>query len=257
MSGRVSGLRALVTGAAQGIGLACAAKLVSEGAYVVVTDIQAGELEQAAEKIGAVAYHLDVRDEQQWTRIVADLQKDGPLDILVHSAGFEGRSDAPADPTGTTLQDWNDIFSANAAGAFLACKHGLPAMRSGGSMVIMSSVASMLPTPFLTAYGAAKASIDHLARTVALHAASRQIRVNTVHPGQVETPMLEKLFSRWGKTEGVSADVISDQFRQTIPFGRFQTPEDIAHLMLFLSSPESCNITGQSIACDGGFILNH
>lgn len=262
MAGRIDGKVALVTGAAQGLGRAIAARLAEEGATLIITDINGRAIESAAAALGVHAMTQDVASEQGWQALVADVEaRFGGLHILVNNAGIEGDPAVAKDPENAPIEDWNRIFEVNGAGVFLACKYGISAIaRSGGGSIInMSSVASMVPTPFITAYGAAKAAVEHLSRSVALHCAQagQGIRCNSVHPGQVRTPMLNKLFERMGRANGVGADAFAAEFLKGIPMGRFQDPVDIANLVLFLASDESRYVTGQAIACDGGFTLAH
>jgi len=260
VTGRVDGKVALVTGAAKGLGLAIAARLQQEGARVVMTDIDpAGQAEAAA--IGAAFVAQDVASEQGWIDLRARVEKDlGALHILVNNAGIEGRSGVPRDPEGASLDDWNAIFAINTAGTFLGCKHLIPLIGAsgGGSIVNLSSVAALVPTPFLTAYGASKAAVQQFTTSVALHCArsGARIRCNSVHPGQVRTAMLSNLFDAMAAEQGVSVEQLIDGFvAANIPLGSLQDPVDIANLVLFLASDEARYVTGQAIACDGGYTL--
>lgn len=260
--GRVNHKVALVTGAAQGLGQAIAARLAEEGATVIVTDINADAVAETARQTGGTAMTQDVASEEGWIALVAEIEaRFGALHILVNNAGIEGDPAAAKDPENAPIEDWNRIFAVNGTAVFLACKHaiGLIARSGGGSIVNMSSVASLVPTPFITAYGATKAAVEHLTRSIALHCAQsgQRIRCNSVHPGQVRTPMLAKLFERMGAAHGMSAEAFSDEFLKGIPMGDYQDPVDIANLVLFLASDESRYVTGQAIACDGGFTLAH
>ncbi|SIO72439.1 NAD(P)-dependent dehydrogenase, short-chain alcohol dehydrogenase family [Burkholderia sp. GAS332] len=260
MIGRVSGKVALVTGAAKGLGLAIAARLREEGARVLMTDVDpAGQAK--AEAIGATFAIQDVSSEESWIDLKAQVEKTfGSLHILVNNAGIEGRSGAPRDPEGTSLADWNAIFAVNTAGTFLGCKYMIRLIGSsgGGSIVNLSSVAALVPTPFLTAYGASKAAVCQFTTSVALHCArsGTRIRCNSVHPGQVRTPMLSALFSTMAAEQGLPVEQLIDGFvAANIPLGSLQDPVDIANIVLFLASDESRYITGQAIACDGGYTL--
>ncbi len=261
MADRVAGKVAVVSGAAQGLGAACAQRLAEEGARVVITDRNAAGGRRVAAGIGARFVAQDVSQEADWAALAADVAAhEGALHILVNNAGIEGDPDAPKDPEHAPRSDWDGIFAVNSTGVFLACKHMIPllARSGGGSIVNFSSVAALLPTPFIAAYGAAKAAVAHLSRTVALHCAQAgyAIRCNSIHPGQVMTPMLEGLFGRMGAAAGQTAAEFGAQWaRERIPLRQLQEPGDIASLVLFLASDEARYITGQAIACDGGLTL--
>ncbi|MBI3524938.1 MAG: glucose 1-dehydrogenase [Betaproteobacteria bacterium] len=259
---RVESLVALVTGAAQGLGLAIAKRLAAEGATVIVTDInqEAGALAAAA--FGASFVHQDTASEDDWKRVCALIeQRHGRLDIQVNNAGIEGDPNAMKEPDTAPLEDWERIFKVNAAGVFLACKHGIPliAKSGGGSIINISSIASLVPTPFITAYGAAKSAVQHLSRSVALHCAAKgqKIRCNSVHPGQILTPMLSGLLDRLAAQTGATRADLEQNFLARIPLGVFQEEIDVANLVLFLASEESRYITGQCIAVDGGMTLTN
>lgn len=261
MAGRVAGKVALVSGAAQGLGAATAARLAAEGARVVISDRNEERGRHVAAELGARFVAQDVSRESEWETLAAELAaREGALHILVNNAGIEGDPDVPKDPEHAPRADWDGIFAVNSTGVFLACKHMIPllARSGGGSIINFSSVAALLPTPFLTAYGAAKASVAHLSRSVALHCAraGQAIRCNSIHPGQIMTPMLEGLFGRMGAAAGQSAAEFGAQWaREQIPLRQLQEPIDIANLVLFLASDEARYITGQAIACDGGLTL--
>lgn len=260
MSNRMSGKIAVVTGAAQGLGFGIAKRLREEGATVILTDVSATKVAAAAAEIGAAHHVQDVAIEGDWTKLLETIrERHGGLHVLVNNAGIEGDPSAPKDPEHAPLADWNRIFQVNAAGAFLGCKHAIPLMTKsgGGSIINLASVASMLPVPFITAYGASKAAVEHLSRSVALHCAraGQSIRCNSVHPGQIRTPMLEGLFERMGAAAGVTTDAFAQNFAMQIPLGKFQEPVDIANLVLFLASDDARYITGQAIAVDGGLTL--
>jgi 3(or 17)beta-hydroxysteroid dehydrogenase len=257
---RLAGKVALVTGGARGIGSAVAKLLAEQGAQVVASDLNADEGTKAAAAIGARFLQGDVSNEHDWIRLVGIIRSEfGQLHVLVNNAGSEGIPGARKDPEGTAVEDWDGIFAINCRGTFLGCKHGVPliAASGGGSIVNLSSVAALVPVPFIAAYGAAKAAVQHLSTTVALHCARSgyRIRCNSVHPGQVRTPMLNTLFERWASEQGVPTERVADQVRAGIPLGAFQEPLDIAHLVAFLASEESRYITGQALVVDGGFTL--
>ena len=254
--GRVKGKVAIVTGGGSGLGAAIAERLHEEGAHVVVTDITA---EVKAPISGVYYLRQDVRDETGWINLVADVEaRHGRLDIMVNNAGTTGDM-IETNPETTPLEDWQRIFRVNAEGVFLGCKHIMSAMQrcGGGSIINMSSIGALVPTPFITAYGASKAAVTHLTRSVALHCAERgyHIRCNSVHPGQIHTPMLDQLFENAARQANADKEVIKAAFLQRIPMGVFQDARDIANAVLFLASDESRYITGTQIVVDGGMTL--
>lgn len=258
--GRIKDRVALVTGAAQGIGYGIARRFAEEGATLIMSDIDAVAGEASARALDAQFLHHDVASEEQWQTLVQTLeQRYGALHILVNNAGTEGRGDAQKDPEHTPLEDWNRIFTVNAAGVFLGCKHAIPliARSGGGSIINMSSVASLVPTPFLTAYGASKAAVEHLTRSVALHCARSGYRItaNSLHPGQVRTQMFDVLFGRLSGQAEMSVAQFTQNFLASIPMGCYQEPVDIANAALFFASSDARYVTGQSLAVDGGFAL--
>ncbi|MEM9386021.1 MAG: SDR family oxidoreductase [Pseudomonadota bacterium] len=258
LDGRV----ALITGAAQGLGAAIAGRFREAGATVFITDVKREAGEALARQIGASFLVQNVAYESDWCQVVESIETSAQaLHLLVNNAGIEGAGDAPKDPEHAPLSDWQEIFDVNVTGTFLGCKACLPLIaRSGGGAIInLSSVASLVPTPFITAYGASKAAVEHLSKSIALYAARAgyRIRCNSVHPGQVRTPMLDGLFERMAQAAGTSLDDFAAKFRGEIPLDEFQEPIDIANAVMFLASDESRYITGQSLAVDGGFTLAH
>jgi len=250
----------LVTGAARGLGKAIASRFIAEGANVLVTDNNKSLGEAAATELGADFLHHDVSSEGDWENVISYISdRWGVLHSLVNNAGFEGAQEARRDPEGTPLEDWEAVFRVNAAGAFLGCKHAIPllAKSGGGAITNISSVASMIPMPFMVAYGASKAAVEHLTRSVALHCAEMKysIRCNSVHPGQILTPMLVSVFDKMAADRGVDREVVQAEFMESIPLRCFQDASDIASMVYFLSGDESRMITGQAVAVDGGLCL--
>lgn len=254
--GRVAGKVCIVTGGGSGLGRATAALLAREGATVVISDINEVSGKEAAAAIGADYVRHDVRREQAWTDLIAGVMGDhGALHVLINNAGI-GEAAAGSTPVTTTLAQWEQVWAVNATGVFLGCKHAVPAIvaSGGGAIVNMSSIAALLATPFATAYGASKAAVRQLTMSVAIYCAQARngVRCNSVHPGQIRTPMLEGLFRDVGKAAGATAADVEAQFLGKIPLGEFGQPEDIAQAVLYLASDESRHVTGTQLVVDGG-----
>ena len=251
--GRVEGKVALVTGAASGIGAATAKLLASEGASVLCTDIEGPGAHAIAEAITqfggiATAAQQDVTDEARWREILeAAVGGYGGLNILVNNAGI-GHS-GPI--TELSLETWRHVQAVDVESVFLGCKHAIGLMEASdglGSIVNISSVAGLIASPKLPAYNAAKAAVRHLSKSVALHCAKARngIRCNSVHPGWIDTPILDPM--------------VGDRDRETfalhlakgIPLGHLGRAEDIAFGVLYLGSDESAFMTGAELVIDGG-----
>ena len=258
--GKVEGKVALVTGGASGIGAGCATRLAEEGASVVVTDLQADkgeELVVAIRKAGGKArfLHHDTTSEADWETVIGDVEKtDGRLDILVNNAGI-----AIGSPTITTmsLADWKKQQAVNVEGVFLGCKHALPLMRkagNGGSIVNMSSVAGLKGSPILAAYCATKGAVRLFTKAIAMECANFKdgVRVNSVHPGIIETPIWLSI-ANMGQQSGSNAPPDLDAMStQSVPLGVKGVPADIANGVLWLASDESRYVTGAELVIDGG-----
>lgn len=251
MSGRVSGKVVIVTGAAAGLGAAIARRLVEEGATVVRTDIAGGQ----------DVISQDVTDEAQWRDLVTHVVKThGRLDGLVNNAGIaDGKG--PPDPEGALAEDWRRIYAVNVEGVFLGCKYAVPAIATagGGAIVNMSSIGALVPTPFLSAYGASKAAVMQFTRSVALHCCEQgyAIRCNSVHPGQVHTPMHADLMARTAAQLGIGEEQAAEAFLSKVPMKKWQEAVDIANGVLFLMSDEARFVTGTSLVIDGGMSLTN
>jgi NAD(P)-dependent dehydrogenase (short-subunit alcohol dehydrogenase family) len=257
--GRIDGKVALVTGAASGIGAACAQALAREGAGVALGDVQEAKGAALAEKIGAgggkaVFLRHDVTSEEDWIEIVAEVERAfGRLDILVNNAGI---AIGAASITAMSLADWRRQQAVNVEGVFLGLKHALPAMRragNGGSIVNMSSVAGLKGSPTLAAYSATKGAVRLLTKSVALECAAAKdgVRVNSVHPGIIETPIWESIagMGQGGANAPPDLDALS---AMAVPMGVKGLPEDIANAVLWLASDEARYVTGAEIVVDGG-----
>jgi NAD(P)-dependent dehydrogenase (short-subunit alcohol dehydrogenase family) len=256
--GRLDGRTALVTGGAMGLGRAIAARLASDGATVVIGDVQRDAGEATASELGAHYLEQDVTDEARWDEVVADLERRfGQLDVLVNNAGILGPK-LEITPENTPLADWRKVFAVNVEGVFLGCRAGIRAMRRGrgGSIVNLSSVAGLLATPYATAYGASKATVRQLTKSVAQHCLEEQlnVRCNSVHPGNVLTPLWERAAEEDADRRGITAQQVLDEAAASIPMGEWTRAEDIANAVSFLVSDEARHITGMEMIVDGGLI---
>ncbi|HEY0877511.1 MAG TPA: SDR family NAD(P)-dependent oxidoreductase [Zeimonas sp.] len=241
---------ALITGGAGSIGLATARVFCDEGARVTLADLPGTALEAAraslpADRVHAVA--LDVTVGNDWQRAIDDaVSAFGPLDVLFSNAGNSGVIapvvDYPEDV-------FDSVLAVHVRGAFLACKHGLPAMRDGGSLVICSSVAGMRGDPGVCAYTTAKHAQVGLMRSVSKEAAARRIRVNTIHPGPVDNEFQRNLEQHLSKVLEQDATAFFDQL---IPLRRHARPDEIARAVLWLASDDSSFTTGATLMADGG-----
>lgn len=257
--GRVQGKSAIVTGGATGLGKAIAAMLVKEGADVMMTDIQPSGADTARE-IGCVFMQQDVADEKGWQDVVsATEEKFGKVNILINNAGVGDGLDAVT-PEDTSLQDWRRINRVNTEGVFLGCKAVIPAMRraGSGSIVNMSSLAALVATPFLTAYGASKAAVRQLTMSVALHCADAgyNIRCNSVHPGQIKTDMFDALLEHFSKMADMSFEDMEKEWISRVPLAELGEPDDIAYGVLYLASDEAKHVTGTKLVIDGGIEIS-
>jgi cyclopentanol dehydrogenase len=248
---------AIVTGAAtgilgeiQGIGGATARLFASEGANVVVADINDDLGQRTAEQIrsegnNALFLHLDVRQENEWTAVVhKTVSTFGSLDILVNNAGTG--SEARQTVEHTTVEIWDGQMDVHAKGAFLGMKHAIPEMRKigGGSIVNISSIHGIVGTSTVTAYQAAKGAVRILTKAAAIQYANDNIRVNSVHPGYTLTPMMEPILSS-------RPDIVRACLKE-VPMGRLASANEIAYGIMFLASDESSFVTGAELVIDGG-----
>ncbi|WP_129649578.1 SDR family oxidoreductase [Peristeroidobacter agariperforans] len=256
---RLSTKVALVTGGASGLGRAIAARLIADGARVVITDVQASVGEATATELKCDFILQDVTDEGSWRDAMQFLQKRHQgLHILVNNAGILGPGDRVS-PESTSLEDWRRIFAVNVEGVFLGCRAAIPVIAGsgGGSIVNISSIAGLLATPFATAYGASKAAVRQLTKSVAQHCVEKRLRIrcNSVHPNNVRTQMWERRAIECAHSRGVSIDVILKEDQAVVPMGDFTRPEDIAAAVSFLAcEQDSRHITGAKLVVDGGTV---
>ncbi len=238
--GRLDGKVAIITGAARGQGAAEARLFAAEGARVLLADILDADGEAVAAEIGdAAAYtRLDVTDEAQWQAAVALAeQRFGPVTVLVNNAGILHFQVLHK----TELSDFENVMRVNVQGVFLGMKSVVPSMTraGGGSIVNISSTAGLVGLPYFGAYVASKWAVRGLTKTAAIDLGHKGIRVNSVHPGGIDTPMVA----------GTRADA---PFYKRLPVPRMGSPDEAARAVLFLASDEASYIAGAELAVDGG-----
>ncbi len=248
--GRLEGKIALVTGGGSGLGAADCRRFAEEGARVIVSDINEDAARTVAAEIGeaAVALRHDVSSEDSWKAAIAEAeQRFGALHVLVNNAGIV----VIADTEETTLEQFRKVQAVMSEGVFLGCKYAIPLMArsGGGSIVNMSSTASHLGYPVFFAYSAAKGAVRSLTKSVAIHCQQKgyKIRCNSVHPGSIETPMVQGAMGRPGEEQEVPDGVLAA--------GAIGHPRDVANLILYLASDESRFVTGAEFVIDNGLII--
>ncbi len=246
MGGRLEGKVALISGGARGQGASEAELFVSEGAQVVIGDVLDDEGKATAERIGPSCkyVHLDVTLEEDWQAALATtIDEFGAPDTLVNNAGiFIIRPIAM-----TTLEDYERVVKINQTGVFLGIKTVGPVMcdNKRGSIINISSVAGLKGTAGTIAYSASKWAVRGMTKCAANEYAAFGVRVNSVHPGIIDTPMAQE-FTDLG---------VMDMIRQNIPMGKETGPETVAKLVLFLASDDSFYSTGSEFVVDGGMVM--
>ena len=258
MGGTLEGQGVLVTGGGSGIGLACAARLLADGATVTIAGRSEERLAAAVEQLVAggadpgciAATATDVADEEQVRAAVAEAHRRAVAagGSLRGAIACAGGSETIGPLTLTDRERWDRTLATNLTGTFLVIKHAAPLMAEagGGSIVGISSIASSNTHPWFGAYGVAKAGIDHLCQLAADELGASGIRVNTIRPGLVQTDLVVGL---------MSSPAVVEDYLACMPLGRIGQPSDIAELARFLIGPESSWITGQTINADGGHSL--
>ena len=248
---RIEGKIAIVTGGASGIGEATTRLFVSEGAKVVIADIddeKGNALEAELNHDGEVARYrqFDVTQENRWIEVVGEVMDTwGRLDVVVNNAGMSGVGRARVEET--TVENWDAVFAVNSTAVMLGTKTAIPAMRKngGGSVVNVSSIFGIVGSPAGAAYHASKGAARTFSKAAAVQYAPDNIRVNSVPPGFTDTPMTLDIHSQ---------KEIRDAREKMTPLGRLGLPDDIAYGILYLACDESSWVTGIELVIDGGEI---
>ena len=248
MPGRLAGKVALISGSARGQGAAEAALFVREGAAVVISDVLDDLGRETAAALGDRAryVHLDVTQDSHWHDAVAEAERAfGHLDILVNNAGIG----IPPHPiTRTTEEDHQRTMAINLDGVWRGIRAVIPAMQraGGGSIVNISSIDGIVGVAYMASYVASKFAVSGLTKAAALELGSSNIRVNSVHPGVIATPMLD----------AAPPDVLErlERLMQLQPIARIGRPEEVANVVLFLASDDASYVTGTGIVVDGGHL---
>lgn len=250
-----SGRSALITGAASGIGAACAKALASRGAAkLYLVDIDADGLEALDLNCEVERIVGSVGEEALWERLQERLaQPDHGLDHAIVNAGI-GLGGTLAE---LSLAEWRRVMEVNLDGAFLTLRCAMQAMQAGdgGSIVITSSTTGMKPVAGIGPYGVSKAAVSHMARIAALEGAPDGIRVNAIAPGGVDTAIWESSEDFKRSVEAHGREATLQAMAKTIPSGRFASPDEIAESILFMLSDAGSNITGHVLVSDGGYTL--
>lgn len=238
----------VITGGNSGIGYATAQRFIQEGAEVIITGRSAERVHQAAQELGATGYVADVTDLAALDQLKVDIEANhGTIDTLFINAGvFKGSPIEAIDEA-----HYTEVMDINFKGAVFTFQKLLPLIQEGGSVIQLSSVNAYSGMPMASLYSASKAAMNTFTRTAAIELAPRKIRVNSVNPGPVETPIFGKTGMEQEQLEGFAAAI-----QQSVPLSRFGQPQDIANLVYFLASDEASFITGSELNVDGGISVN-
>ena len=257
---KLEGRKAIVTGAAKGMGAAITTTLAREGADVVLAARDTAPLDEVAEEVralgrDAVVVGCDVTSEAEVRSMVARALEvfGGRIDILVNVAGVTGPIETPVQDI--DVADFDHVVAANERGTFLPIKYVVPTMirQNGGKIVNIGGTSGLRGYAMRTAYSASKWAVRGITRTVALELGPHNINVNAVCPGIVDGPRMQKLCEEKARLRGWSVDEVYDEYVQDMALKRVTTAEDVANAVLFMASDDSRQITGQHIAVDGGW----
>lgn len=252
---RVKNKVAIVTGGASGLGKSSAILLAREGAKIVVTDIDEENGNQVVQQIknnGGEAIYIeqDVSKENQWEMVIeTTLKKFGKLHVVANAAGI-GLGGTVEE---VSLEDWKNLLDINLNGTFLGTQYGIKGMKEtgeGGSIINFSSIEGLIGDPNLPAYNASKGGVTIFTKSAALHCAKQgyKIRVNSIHPAYIWTPMVENFLKAQGDVEEGKK-----QLESLHPVGHLGEPDDIGYGVVYLASDESKFMTGSELVIDGGY----
>jgi NAD(P)-dependent dehydrogenase (short-subunit alcohol dehydrogenase family) len=244
---RLQGKTALITGGSSGLGNAMVRRFVAEGAAVIIADIDDANGQALAAELGQQAsfVHLDVAKEEDWQRALGG---GASIDVLINNAGITTYGSIEE----VTLEQFKHELDIDVIGVFLGCKYAVANMKAGGrggSIINMSSLAGLRANGNLAAYNAAKAAVTLLTKSVAMHCATSGygIRCNSIHPGVIHTPILDKVLAQTPNPDEVYAGWVAVH-----PIGRIGKPEEIAAMAVYLASDEAGFTTGAEFKVDGG-----
>ena len=250
---RLKGKVSVISGGGSGIGRAICERFCEEGAIVIVADINQAVGQQVAKTLGEPTsfFQLDVREKGQWHSLMNEVtQKYGKLDVLVNNAGILSTTSRQS-VEDVDLEEWRSVQSVNVEGVFLGCQAAVNIMKSvGGAIVNLSSVAGLIASPGILAYGASKGAVRQLTKSIAVDCARKGygIRCNSVHPGLIDTEMGQNSMHMGGGNP-------EENYRKRValtPMGEAGSPIDIANGIVFLASDEARHVTGAELVIDGG-----
>ncbi len=257
---KLEGRKAIVTGAAKGMGAAITTTLAREGADILLAARDRGPLEEVAQRVRDLGRRAqvavcDVTDEPQVKAMVAEALAffGGRIDILVNVAGVTGPIETPVHEI--AVEDFDHVIIANERGTFLPIKHVVPTMiaQKSGKIVNIAGTSGLRGYAMRTAYSASKWAVRGITRTVALELGPHNVNVNAVCPGIVETPRMQRLCEVKAKKRGWTVEEVYREYVEEMALRRVTTPQDVANAVLFLASEDARQITGQHLAVDGGW----